>query len=75
LNPPPQIYSGTVSVHSGVFGFTVTGGGGQTIIVEASTNLVDWQAVWTNALSGVSTDFTDPQWADYRARFYRARQN
>ena len=71
LFPPPQIGSNTGGVHSGKFGFTLTGVSGQPITIESSTNLVDWQPVWTNTLSGTSTNFTDSQWTNHPQRFYR----
>ena len=74
LNPPPQIGAGSASVQpGGYFGFTVTGGTNQTIVVEASTNLTTWQPIWTNVLSGASINFTDAQWTNYPSRFYRVR--
>ena len=69
--PVPQI--GSTSTSGNTFGFTVSGVSGQTVVVETSTNLINWSPVWTNILSGVSTNFTDAQWANYPARFYRAR--
>jgi hypothetical protein len=73
--PPPQIGGGggNVGVQAGMFGFTLTGVTNQTIVVEVSTNLVNWQSIWTNTLSGTSTNFTDLQWTNYSYRFYRAR--
>jgi hypothetical protein len=62
--PAPQISSG-VGTLSGVVN--------QTIVVEASTNLADWQPIWTNTLSAVSTNFVDPQWLNHPHRFYRAQ--
>jgi hypothetical protein len=72
---PPQINSvgSNVGVQSDAFSFTVTGGSNQTIVVEGSTNLVNWQPVWTNTLSGTNVVFTDPQWSNYPSRFYRAQ--
>jgi hypothetical protein len=69
----PQIVGG-VSIQSNNFGFTIIGTNGMSAVVEASTNLVDWQPVWTNTLSGASATFTDSQWKNYPTRFYRARQ-
>jgi uncharacterized repeat protein (TIGR03803 family) len=73
LSGPPQISNGSARVQAGVFGFTITAASGQTIIVETSTNLISWQTIWTNILSGTSTNFTDPQWKNHPRRFYRAR--
>ncbi len=67
----PQI--GGVGAQSGQFGFTVTAARGQTIVVDASANLVNWQPIWTNTLSAVSTNFIDSRWTNYPRRFYRAR--
>jgi hypothetical protein len=72
--PAPQIGGGgNVGVQSGNFSFTIAGVTNQPFVVEASTNLVDWQPVWTNTLAGASAAFTDSQWTNYPARFYRAR--
>jgi hypothetical protein len=68
----PQIV-GKANVQFNNFGFTIIGTNGMPFIVEASTNLVDWQPVWTNILSGASATFTDFQWTNYPARYYRAR--
>lgn len=45
----------------------------QTVVVEASTNLVDWLPVQTNSMTAGPTYFNDSHSADYPARFYRAR--
>jgi hypothetical protein len=72
---PPQIggSGGNVQLQAGKFGFTLTGVSNQTVVLEASTNLVNWLPVWTNTLSGASTNFTDSKWTNYPRRFYRAR--
>ncbi len=72
--PAPQIGGGgSVAIQSGNFGFTISGASGQNIVVEASTNLVNWQPVWTNRLTSTSTNFIDTQWINFPACFYRAR--
>ena len=68
----PQIV-GSAKMQSDGFDFTIIGTNGMPFVVEASTNLVDWQPVWTNILSGASTAFTDSQRTNYPVRFYRAR--
>ena len=75
LYPPPQVSTGSAGVQPGGFGFTITGVVNQTIVVEGSTNLTNWQSIWTNTLSAVSTNFVDPQWLDHPRRFYRLRSN
>ena len=75
LYPPPQAVTGSAGVQPGGFGFTITGVVNQTIVVEASTYLTNWQSIWTNTLSAGSTNFVDPQWLDHPRRFYRLRSN
>ena len=72
---PPQIAPGSAGVKPGGFGFTVTRLTNQTIVVEASANLVDWQPIWTNTLSGASADFVDSQSTNHPHRFYRTRSD
>jgi BspA type Leucine rich repeat region (6 copies) len=57
------------------FGFNFNWASGRTVVVEASTNLLNpgWQAVQTNSLSTRSAYFSDPQWTNYPGRFYRLR--
>ena len=63
----------SLGVRDGRFGFSVGWAGGQTIVVEAATNLTDpvWVPVGTNALDGDSTYFSDPAWAARPGCFYR----
>jgi hypothetical protein len=68
---PPQIGSSS-SIQSGNFSFTITGASNQTVTIEASTDLVNWQPIWTNILSGTSTNFIDVQWKNFPMRFYQA---
>jgi hypothetical protein len=42
-------------------------------VVEASTDLINWQPVQTNTLTSGSVYFSDPQWTNYPGRFYRLR--
>ena len=73
--PAPQVGAGTAGMKPGGFGFTMTGVVNQTIVVEASTNLVTWHPIRTNRLSAVSANFVDPQWLNSPRRFYRMRSN
>jgi hypothetical protein len=70
-NSPPQLTG--VGVQGNGFGFTFTGTNNQIIVVEVSTDPASsgWQPVLTNTLTGTSFNFTDPQWTNYPARFYR----
>jgi len=72
---PPQIAPGSAGVKPGGFGFTLTFLTNQTIVVEVSTNLMNWQPIWTNAPSGASAEFVDPEWLQQPRRFYRARSD
>jgi hypothetical protein len=40
------------------------------LIVEASTDLVNWLPIWTNTST---LSFSDPQSGSFSRRFYRAR--
>jgi len=74
--PTLQGAGGSLINQSGQFSFNVNWASGQTVVIEASTSL--WPAVWlplvTNTLAGSSTNFTDPDWRDFSARFYRVRK-
>ena len=72
---PPQMAPGSAGVKPGGFGFTLTSLTNQTIVVEASTNLVNWQPIWTNTLPGTAINFDDPEWTNHSNRFYRARSD
>jgi hypothetical protein len=70
----PQIGGGSsVGVQTNQFGFAINWASGQTIMVEAATNLANpsWQPLQTNILTNGSFYFGDPQWTNYPARFYR----
>ena len=71
----PGMAPGSAGMKPGGFGFTLTSLTNQTIVVEASANLVNWQPIWTNTLSGASTEFVDPEWLQNPTRFYRVRSN
>lgn len=70
---PPIILSNSAFYQSvsNSFGFTYSGSAGQTILIESSTNLLNWTAVNTNVGSGpfFFTDYSTNQ----PACFYRAR--
>jgi hypothetical protein len=73
--PAPQVGSGSAGVKPGGFGFTLRGVVNQNIVVEASTNLANWQPIWSTTLLTPSTNFVDPDWVNYPDRFYRLRSN
>jgi hypothetical protein len=74
-NPQVQTVGAAFGVQTNQFAFTITGTGGWVIVVEACTNLANptWSPVSTNTLTGGSAYFSDPQWTNYPARFYRLR--
>jgi hypothetical protein len=55
---------------AGQFGFVLTRPPGTVVVVEASTDLVNWLALTTNSL--VPVLFSDPNASVYSKRFYRA---
>jgi hypothetical protein len=57
------------------FGFSIIGSSNIVFVVEACTDLTNpmWQPLQTNILSGGWASFSDPQWQNYRGRFYRLR--
>ena len=71
----PHIQTGDASfgVQADGFGFTIDWAPGRTVVVQASTNLVNpvWSPVGTNIFAGVSSAFRDSQWTNYPLRFYR----
>jgi BspA type Leucine rich repeat region (6 copies) len=70
-----QTGDGNFGVRNNQFGFNVTWAGGQTVVVEATTNLANpvWTPLATNALVSGTNYFSDPQWTNYPARYYRVR--
>ncbi len=55
------------------FGFDFTGSAGSTVVVEGSTNLVDWLPLQTSVLGSGPLHFTDPGATNFPASFYRVR--
>jgi hypothetical protein len=72
-NPEVQASGASFGVRTNRFGFTITGTSGLAIVVEACTNLANpiWSPVGTNTFSSGSSYFSDLQWTNYPARFYR----
>ncbi len=75
--PPPQIItSGTnfgFTTNQSGFGFKVSGTVGQTIVVDGSTNLVNWIPLFTNTAGTNPAYFFDPISTNFPSRYYRAR--
>ena len=55
------------------FGFNVNWASGQTVVVDASTNLQSWTPLITNMLVTGTNAFNDSKWTNYPQRFYRVR--
>lgn len=72
-NPQAQTGDGSFGLRTNQFGFNVTGTTNIPIVVEASTNLINWQPVQTNTLATGMAYFSDSQWTNYPTRYYRIR--
>jgi hypothetical protein len=76
-NTPPVI----ITTNSGFgfsnglsqFGFDVSGAAGQTLVIQASTNLLDWAPLQTNLLDSALWYFSDTSAGNFPRRFYRAQ--
>jgi hypothetical protein len=69
----PQIKN--LGVQTNQFGFDIGWASGEIVVIDACTNLASgiWAPVGTNTLTGGSSHFSDLQWTNYLARFYRLR--
>ena len=74
-NPLIQSSGPGFGVRTNGFGFNITGTTNIPILVEASTSLASasWISLKTCTLTNGSVYFSDPDWTDYSARFYRIR--
>ena len=72
-SPQVQTSGGNFGVRTNGFGFTITGNSNLVAVVEACANLASpvWTPLQNNALTGGSAYFSDPQWMNHPARFYR----
>lgn len=73
--PPISIITsdGSFGLTNGTFGFGVSAAEGLNLIIEGSTNLTDWFPLQTNVVGLTPLFFSDSQWTNYPARFYRIR--
>jgi len=60
-------------VQSNRFQFTISWATNTSVVVLASTNLLNWTPVITNALVNGASAFMDSTWTNYPQRFYRVR--
>lgn len=69
---PPGLPTGSaLRLPNGQFGFTTCGLPGQALVIQASTNLVNWDSISTNSSPGGCIDFIDPQAPQIPNRYYR----
>jgi uncharacterized repeat protein (TIGR01451 family) len=64
----PPLLSPSGSFTNGMFSFNIASAPGQTNVIQASTNLVDWVSIYTNVGPFI---FTDTGTTNYLTRFYR----
>jgi hypothetical protein len=67
---PPIIDQDTLRLEGGLITFTIVAMAGQTITLLASENLIDWEPIATMPLTANTWEFTDPDSASHRRRFY-----
>ena len=74
-NPQARTGDASFGVVANQFGFNLTGTSGLNIVVEACEDLAHpvWTPVGTNTLAGGASYFSDSNWAEHPARFYRLR--
>jgi uncharacterized delta-60 repeat protein len=75
VNPPKILVNdGGLGCWSNQFGFNVSAVVGQSVVIEASTNIATWTTIQTNVVTnGGVIFFTDPDSGLLPRRFYRAR--
>jgi hypothetical protein len=71
VNAPTQPSVTAVALDGGQLAMTVAGDIGPDYAVQASTNLVDWQTIFTTNSPATPFNFADPDTGIYSARFYR----
>jgi hypothetical protein len=74
-NPAIQSTNASFGGRTNRFGFNIVGTPNIPIVVEASTHLqgASWTSLQSCSLTNGSIYFSDPQWTNYRGRFYRLR--
>lgn len=71
VNAPTQPSVTAVALSGGQLALTIAGDIGPDYAVQASTNLVDWQTIFTTNSPVTPFNFTDPDTSLYSVRFYR----
>jgi len=74
-NPLAQTGDGSFGMGTNGFGFNITGTTNIPIVVEAAPDVVGghWVPLLTNTIATGSVYFSDPDWTNRPARFYRIR--
>jgi len=74
----PEILTGddAFGVRTNQFGFNISWASGTDVAVDASTELANpvWTPLQTNTLTADTLYFSDTQWTNHPARFYRLRR-
>ena len=70
---PPLAMNGSAHLGDGRFQFTLSGPASGGYVIQASTNLVDWQIIETNRPFTGNVIFTDPDADQAPHRFYRCQ--
>lgn len=71
--PPPSIRTSLGVPGNDGFGLDCSAIAGQTIVIDASSNLVDWLPLQTNEMGVEPLYFRDSSATNYPVRFYRLR--
>lgn len=73
--PQTLIDDSNFGTQTNQFGLCISWANGKSVIVEASTNLTDpnWSPLTTNTLVSGLFHFSDLEWTNHPARFYRIR--
>ena len=70
--PPPPVLS-NARIQSNHLAFQLSGQSNQVVVIETSTNLMNWLPLATNTLGSGPLSFRDPAPAALSMRFYRAQ--
>jgi hypothetical protein len=72
-NPQMETTDNDFGVGTNGFGFNLAGTTNIPVVLEACTNLGGvWTPLFTGTVTNGSIYFSDPQWTNYPARYYRA---
>jgi hypothetical protein len=72
-SPVIQVNDGFFGFHTNTFGFNMSAILGQHVVLEGSTDLLNWIAISTNTICSPSIYLCDPDAPNLSRRFYRAR--